>query len=108
MNIVVRYPCLVFVIILVLCLGITVNLSKSAFKAGNPFTPDDSTFDLYDKRSLAYDGLRLAKEELAALRDDVSSPTGENEEVKKVLSLENVVKVKSHVCAFGMQEGDDT
>ena len=31
----------------------------------------------------------------------------ENEEVNNSRSLENVVRVKSHMCAFGMQEGDD-
>ena len=31
----------------------------------------------------------------------------ENEEVKKVMNLNGVVKVKSHMCAFGMTEGEE-
>jgi hypothetical protein len=72
-NVVVRNPCLVFVIILVICIGITVDLSRTAFKNGNPFTSDSNTYDIYDKRSLAYDGLRFAKQEVAARRKDLST-----------------------------------
>lgn len=61
-NLIVHRPCVAFVIILSLCVFITVDLARTAFKDGYPFTPDDSTFDLHDRRSLAYDGLRLAKE----------------------------------------------
>lgn len=87
-NFVVRYPCLVFVIILVICIGITVNLSKTAFEAGNPFTSDDSTFDLYDKRSLAYDALRLAKEEVRNLRRESLPPPAEIEGEEKEIKLQ--------------------
>ena len=31
----------------------------------------------------------------------------ENEEVKKVMNLNGVVNVKSHMCAFGMTEGEE-
>ena len=30
-----------------------------------------------------------------------------NEEVKKVMNLNGVVKVKSHMCVFGMTEGEE-
>ena len=90
-NIVVRYPCLMILIILALCIGITVNLFNDVFKDGYPFTDDSSTFDLYDKRSLAYDGLRLAKREVAKLREASSpSTTGGqiNEEEKNVVRIQ--------------------
>lgn len=83
-NFIVRYPCSVFFIILALCIFITVNLSRTAFQNGYPFTPDDSTFDLYDKRSLAFDGLRLGKEEVEALRKTVSPSEGNNDQDKVV------------------------
>ncbi len=80
-NLVVRYPCLIFLVLLAICIGITINLSSAAFKNGNPFTSDESTFDLYDKRSLAYDALRLAKEEVGKIRElSLPPPASEDED----------------------------
>lgn len=83
---IVRNPCLVFFIILLASIGMTIRLFQLSFKAGNPFTPDDNTYDLYDKRSLAYDGLRLAKEEVERLRESrlpvVVDTDGKSNEVK--------------------------
>ncbi len=61
-NFVVAHPCAVFLFIIGLCLVITVALSNLAFADGNPFTSETSAYDLYDQRSIAYDSLRLAKE----------------------------------------------
>lgn len=61
-NIVVAYPCAIFLFILGLCLVIVVAFSNMAFTDGNPFTPDTNTYDLFDERSVAYDSLMLARE----------------------------------------------
>ena len=60
-NLVVAYPCSVFSFILGMCLVAIISLSSTAFAEGSPFTPDDSTYDLFDKRSVAFDSLQLAK-----------------------------------------------
>ena len=61
-NVVVAYPCAIFLVILGICLVIVVALSKMAFADGNPFTPSTNAYDLFDVRSIAYDSLRLAHE----------------------------------------------
>ena len=60
-NLVVAYPCAIFLFILGLCVVVIIALSSMAFADGNPFTPDDNTYDLVDIRSIAYDSLKLAK-----------------------------------------------
>jgi hypothetical protein len=37
----------------------------------------------------------------------LNASSWKNEQVKKVLELEGVCKIKSHMCAFGMKEGDE-
>ena len=66
-NIVVRYPCLMFFLVLAVSLTITILLSNTVFAQGYPFTEDTNTYDLYDKRSVAYDSFRLAKEKVSLI-----------------------------------------
>ena len=104
-NLVVRNPCLMFFLILALCIMTTVILFNAAFAEGNPFTPDDSTFDLYDKRSLAYDALRLAKEDVGIMRD-TSTPSNGNEEPEEETKIqENLGDVTYWIYEAKTDEG---
>ncbi len=66
-NIVVRYPCCMFLVVITVCLTITILLSNTVFAQGYPFTEDTNTYDLYDKRAVAYDSFRLAKEKVSSI-----------------------------------------
>lgn len=72
-NLVVRYPCLIFFLILLSTIGISFLLVAIVFKAGkNPFAEPGSEYDINDIRSTAYDSFRLAQEEIEQKRDDDS------------------------------------
>jgi hypothetical protein len=62
----VRYPVRIFLFILSLCLLTCIALVGSALKDGNPFTSNDISYDLNDIRSISYDSLRLAREDVAS------------------------------------------
>jgi hypothetical protein len=62
----VRYPLRIFLFILSLCLFTCIALARSAIKNGNPFTSNDTSYDLNDIRSIHYDALRLAREDVAS------------------------------------------
>ena len=73
---VVRNPCLVFSLIIVLCIIIAFLLQLLVFRAsetGNPFTLPGNEFDMNDVRSLQYDSYRLAKDEVKSAREAVEA-----------------------------------
>jgi hypothetical protein len=74
----VRHPCKIFVLILIVTLVLVMGLFQSFVpsggeddedSSGNPFSDPGSQYDTNDVRSLAYDSLRLAVEEVSDLRD---------------------------------------
>jgi predicted RND superfamily exporter protein len=80
-NMVVRYPCLIFWLLMLGCIGLVFALNAlviSQTEGGNPFTSPENEYDLSDVRSIQYDSFRLA-------RDSVSSARGELEAVDKVI-----------------------
>jgi len=64
-NLVVRYPWVLFSVILCISFLITMLLNSTVISKGNPFTDPANEFDLYDVRSIQYDSLRLAQEEVS-------------------------------------------
>jgi hypothetical protein len=76
-NVVVRNPCVIFFFTIALCIGIVIALTSIVFENGNPFTSDETTFDLYDRRSIAYDSLRLASTEIRGIRAQSTSKQAE-------------------------------
>jgi len=70
-NLVVRNPCMVFLGIIVITVVILFLLVNLVFSQGNPFTAPGGEYDIKDMRSIAYDSLRLA-------RDDVQSKRAAN------------------------------
>lgn len=70
-NFVIRRPCTIFNLLITLCLIFSFLLNRLVFRQaenGNPFTPPSNEFDLNDVRSIQYDSLRLAKDDVAAGR----------------------------------------
>ena len=59
-NLVVRHPCKIFIVLLLSTLVVTFLLFQVVFAGGNPFADPGSQYDPSDVRSLAYDSLRLA------------------------------------------------
>ena len=77
-NAVVRRPCTIFTLIMALTGGIFQGLSALTLNAGNPITTSQNDYDFSDVRSIAYDSLRLAQEEVSdELEDLVSSVSKE-------------------------------
>eukprot|EP00586_Coscinodiscus_wailesii_P002494 CAMPEP_0172484404 /NCGR_PEP_ID=MMETSP1066-20121228/11874_1 /TAXON_ID=671091 /ORGANISM="Coscinodiscus wailesii, Strain CCMP2513" /LENGTH=1021 /DNA_ID=CAMNT_0013248915 /DNA_START=151 /DNA_END=3212 /DNA_ORIENTATION=- len=68
-KLVVRYPCGVFTATILFCFLLCFLLGRFTFGAGSPFTDENSSFDIYDVRSVAYDSFRLAREQVAFERD---------------------------------------
>jgi hypothetical protein len=75
----VRHPCKIFVLILIVTLVLVMGLFQSFVpsgdgeddeSSGNPFSDPGSQYDTNDVRSLAYDSLRLAVEEVEDVRDN--------------------------------------
>jgi len=79
-NMVVKRPNLCFGLILGICLLINFVLFRLVFQQGNPFSNPENQFDMEDVRSLQYDSLRLARDEVRAKRenaaDDESTTNG--------------------------------
>lgn len=70
-NMVVRHPCKIFWIIIILVLVLTFILNAAVFRTaenGNPFTLPGNEFDLMDVRSLQFDSLRLASDQVKGAR----------------------------------------
>ena len=78
-NLVVRYPCLIFFLILASTIVISFLLVKIVFDTGNPFSEPGSEYDIHDIRSTAYDSFRLAQEEVENQRAVVKMATNEKE-----------------------------
>ena len=80
-NMVVRHPCKIFWLIIVLVLVLTFILNAAVFRTaenGNPFTLPGNEFDLLDVRSIQYDSLRLASDQVKGARkalDTKGKPT---------------------------------
>jgi len=68
-NMVVRCPCTILFIILLLCVLVSVLLVAIVFKEGNPFSDPGNDFDLYDVRTIQLDSLRLARDVVEGQRD---------------------------------------
>lgn len=74
-NFVIRHACKLFLFLIILCLVLSFLLNLLVFRTAennNPFTPPSNEFDLYDVRSIQYDSLRLARDEVAGGRKAVS------------------------------------
>lgn len=78
-NLVVRYPCLIFFLILASTIVVSFLLVKLVFETGNPFSEPGSEYDIHDIRSTAYDSFRLAQEEVESQRTIVKMATNEEE-----------------------------
>ena len=66
-NFVIRRPCAIFSFLIAICLFLTFLLNILVFrtaKDGNPFTVPINEFNIYDVRSIQYDSLRLARDEV--------------------------------------------
>jgi hypothetical protein len=71
-NLVVRHPCKIFWILISMCFGLSFLLNIIVFSQaenGNPFTLAEVEFDLDDVRSIQYDSLKLAKDEVSDARE---------------------------------------
>eukprot|EP00804_Cyclotella_cryptica_P024803 CCRYP_001761-RA/>CCRYP_001761-RA protein AED:0.23 eAED:0.23 QI:209/0.75/0.6/1/1/1/5/0/1089 len=74
-NFVIRHPCAIFSFLIALCLVLSFLLNALVFrtaKNGNPFTTPTNEFALNDHRSIQYDSLRLARDEIENERRVVS------------------------------------
>jgi hypothetical protein len=69
-NLVVRRPCSVFFAILILCFVMIFMLVSVVFADGNPFTDPGNEYDVDDIRSIDYDSLRLARNEVKDDREE--------------------------------------
>lgn len=72
-NMVVRCPCTILFIILLLCVLISALLVAIVFKEGNPFSDPGNDFDLYDIRTVQLDSLRLARDSVEDQRDAIQN-----------------------------------
>jgi predicted RND superfamily exporter protein len=70
-NAVVRRPCTIFALIIALTYGITTGLYYLTIGAGNPFSEGMNDYDFSDDRSIAYDSLRLAQDQVFDELNDV-------------------------------------
>jgi len=67
-NLVVRKPCLIFSLLIAICLLLTFLLNVLVFRTaeGSPFTIGENEFDLADERSVQLDSYRLARDQVQA------------------------------------------
>ena len=68
-NLVVRNPCCIFCSLLLACIVLSFLLIVVVFQNGNPFSDPDSEGDLNDVRTIQYDSLRLAHEDIEKALD---------------------------------------
>jgi len=71
-NLVVRNPCKIFWLIIAAVIALTFILNVAVFRTaenGNPFTLPGNEFDLLDVRSIQYDSLRLAGDQVKEARE---------------------------------------
>ena len=83
-NLAVRYPFLIFFLILAITLVTSFFLVTIVFKAGNPFAEPGSEYDIYDIRSTAYDSFRLAQKEIEKKLAIANTLTLSNEKKDRV------------------------
>jgi len=88
-NLVVRYPFVMFWSILTICSVFTVLLAKNVSKKGNPFVDPGEEYDMKDLRSSSYDSLRLAIDEVRLKRESL----GEIDSIKTVMKVKYQEKV---------------
>ena len=100
-NLVVRYPCLVFFLILAVSLVVSFLLVKIVFNAGNPFAEPGSEYDIHDIRSTAYDSFRLAQEEVVKKRAAITMLA----DAKKVRVQEDYLDVTYWVFEGETEDG---
>ena len=86
-NMVVKCPCIIFWFILILCIVLSGILFTIVAADGNPFALG-TEMDVNDVRSIQYDSLRLAQEEVGDLLDifnaDSSTPVRRQSEQKDI------------------------
>lgn len=104
-NLVVRYPCMIFFLILLSTIGISFLLVLIVFKAGNPFAAPGSEYDINDIRSTAYDSFRLVQEEIKQKRDDARRLTELNSTAVEVRVQEDYLDVTYWVYESETQNG---
>jgi hypothetical protein len=63
-NVIIRFPYLIFWSLIVTCLAVTFLLGSLVGQEGNPITEDTYAYEIDDVRSIAYDSLRLAREDV--------------------------------------------
>lgn len=78
-NLVVRHPCKIFFVILFLNIILTFLLFATVFRGGNPFSDPGSQYDPNDVRSIAYDSLKLAGEEIEETKAAPSDGTSDSD-----------------------------
>lgn len=72
-NLVVRCPCCIFWLLLLLCFVLSFLLIGVVFSDGNPFSDPGTESDLDDVRSIQFDSLRLAQEDVEDIRENRAS-----------------------------------
>mmetsp|Transcript_29797 Transcript_29797/g.54761 ORF Transcript_29797/g.54761 Transcript_29797/m.54761 type:complete len:1140 (-) Transcript_29797:156-3575(-) len=82
-NMVVRNPCLIFSLIIGLCILISFLLQVTVFRAAAeegtiPITVPVNEFDLGDLRSIQYDSFRLAKDEVQKMKGELANSLDKN------------------------------
>lgn len=81
-NLVVRKPCCCFFGILITALIIFYLLVATVFSAGNPFTLGEAEYDIKDVRSISYDSLRLAQQDITKERNALVAEVSQREEAR--------------------------
>eukprot|EP00977_Amphora_coffeiformis_P019207 scaffold7012_cov157-Amphora_coffeaeformis.AAC.15 len=79
-NLVVRNPCCIFCSILLACIALSFLLIVIVFQNGNPFSDPGSEGDLKDERTIQYDSLRLAHEEIEDALADLATAVPQQSE----------------------------
>lgn len=105
-NLVVRHPCKIFFAILALNILFTALLIPLVF-SGNPFSNPGSQYDVNDVRSIAYDSLKLAEEEVTAdralLEMEIAAPPARAQE-QQLDSTIWVYEAEEETGVFGSTE----
>ncbi|KAL7471675.1 hypothetical protein ACHAXS_011976 [Conticribra weissflogii] len=109
-NIVVRRPCTIFTFIIVLCVVLSFLLQVIVFRAaenGNPFTVPENEFDVSDERSIQYDSLRLAQEEVEEarkLKESAGQVTPKQSELADIMYWVFEAQPSNEAGVFGSRE----
>merc|ERR1719343_530515 len=79
-NTVVQRPCCMFSVTLLVTVLISFFHFAMIGRGGNPFTEPTGQYDIKDKRSIAFDSVRLANEEVTQDRIDFISNIWEGDD----------------------------